>query len=164
MGAPGAEVNSANNKARVIKISQNKPKHFAQTPTFCHSSMALIIERTTKTDFYVSELKELLNGATIVNHNVLFDLNVLNRAISNYDLPFPSDVTYIDTLTIAKTLYPNINNHKLNTLCKINNIPLQHNNVLSDERALQPFCFPLQWLYIEVCSKNDCSTLQKFYE
>ena len=85
--------------------------------------------------YYKEVLGSLLNGAVFINHNPLFDLTVLNKAISNYDLPFPNIKTVYDTIEMAKSFFPYMPNYKLDTLCNRNHIFLQHHDALSDAKA-----------------------------
>lgn len=56
------------------------------------------------------------NGRVLVAHNAGFDISFLQATAQRCQIPFSS--TYIDTLPIARTLYPQLKNHKLDTVTK----------------------------------------------
>ena len=86
-------------------------------------------------EYYTEVLYPLLDGAIFINHNATFDLRVLNKAICNYDLPFPQIEDVYDTLKMAKYFFPHPTNYNLETLCNSNGIPLNHHDALSDAKA-----------------------------
>lgn len=69
------------------------------------------------------------NETVIVGHNVQFDINIFESALSRHNLEKPKFKAFYDTLDIYRRFYPNLENHKLETLSKIfetNNTP-SHN-------------------------------------
>jgi DNA polymerase III epsilon subunit-like protein len=63
-----------------------------------------------------------------------FDLRVLLKTLSAYDIE-ESLVYYIDTVTIARSMIKDTENHKLSTLCEKFCIDLEHHNAGSDSDA-----------------------------
>ncbi|HIZ47739.1 MAG TPA: hypothetical protein H9810_03350, partial [Candidatus Gemmiger excrementavium] len=60
------------------------------------------------------QISQFFDGAVIVGHNVKFDLNMIG-----YNMPRkakPLDVTYLDTVQLAKDAFPGQPNYKLETL------------------------------------------------
>ncbi|AQW21873.1 exonuclease [Lentilactobacillus curieae] len=86
------------------------------------------------------ELWEHINGLfknnrLIVAHNASFDNSVLKRSLERYGIEPPHYMS-LDTLKTSKQFYPNLENHKLNTLCDEFNITLEHHhNALDDSIA-----------------------------
>ncbi|SPS03481.1 3'-5' exonuclease [Latilactobacillus sakei] len=71
----------------------------------------------------------------VVAHNATFDIGVLRSTLQHYDIPEPHYLA-LDTLTTSRRLYPQFENHKLNTLCTNLEIPLEnHHNALADSIA-----------------------------
>lgn len=70
----------------------------------------------------------------LVAHNAMFDMGVLNALIKFYGISKPL-VTYIDTVEIARRVWPYLPNHRLNTVCEHLGIPLDHHEALSDARG-----------------------------
>lgn len=84
--------------------------------------------------YYYEKLKEILEGAVLVAHNASFDISVLNELCDLYGLDhFKNE--YLDTVKISRRVYPELYNHKLNTVSKYLNIDLNHHNGMSDSFA-----------------------------
>ena len=62
------------------------------------------------------------NDLPLVAHNAKFDISFMKAACLKYDLG-EFDYTVLDTMSIARYLYPNWTNHKLQTLTKNLDIP-----------------------------------------
>ena len=81
--------------------------------------------------FYYEELSAILKDAVIVAHNAMFDIGVLNAMCDVYGLDrFENE--FIDTVEISRKVYPELYNHKLNTVCEYLCIDLNHHNGKSD--------------------------------
>jgi len=70
----------------------------------------------------------------LVAHNAMFDMGVLNALLLQYGISKPL-CTYIDTVEIARRLWPFLPNHRLNTVCEYLGIELNHHEALSDARG-----------------------------
>ena len=81
--------------------------------------------------YYYDELEVILKDALIVAHNALFDIGVLNAMCDVYGLNHFTN-SFIDTVSISRRVYPELYNHKLNTVCEYLNIDLSHHNGKSD--------------------------------
>lgn len=84
--------------------------------------------------FYYDELKEILNSSIIVAHNAMFDIGVLNALCDVYGLDHFNN-SYLDTVKISRIIYPELYNHKLNTVAEYLGINLNHHNGKSDAFA-----------------------------
>tara|TARA_B100001996_G_scaffold329476_1_gene277184 strand:- start:116 stop:688 length:573 start_codon:yes stop_codon:yes gene_type:complete len=62
-----------------------------------------------------SELKELLEGNTLVAHNMNFDKNVIYQSLKNYGLPMLENIQWIDSKKIYSD-YFNISNRSYSKL------------------------------------------------
>lgn len=84
---------------------------------------------------YMEELKDLLEGKTIVAHNAPFDLKFLLKNLHSFNIEHKKFRVF-DTLTFARRLVDEIPNHKLKTLKDHFNLDdgLSH-NALNDCRA-----------------------------
>ena len=70
----------------------------------------------------------------LVAHNASFDLAFFRRAFKLIDQPF--SFTTMDTLALARNLYPNAKNHKLGTICKMLGVSLTNaHRAVHDARA-----------------------------
>lgn len=67
------------------------------------------------------EFIEFVGTSILVGHNVNFDINFIYDASMKYlDKPFSND--FIDTMRIAKILYPEMKHHRLSDLMELYNI------------------------------------------
>ncbi|WP_042223740.1 PolC-type DNA polymerase III [Oceanobacillus manasiensis] len=71
----------------------------------------------------------------LVAHNASFDMGFLNQGFKRIDYP-KAENAVMDTLELARFLFPELKNHRLNTLCKHLDIELtQHHRAIYDAEA-----------------------------
>nr|WP_281186674.1 PolC-type DNA polymerase III [Bacillus solimangrovi] len=110
-----------------------------------HPLSATTIELTGITDDLVQNapdpeevLKKFydwIEDDTLVAHNASFDMGFLNVGFQKIDVGKAKNPV-IDTLELARFLYPDFKNHRLNTLCKKFDIELtQHHRAIYDAEA-----------------------------
>lgn len=79
------------------------------------------------------DLYKFCYGSIIVAHNINFDYNFIKN------MSKPTGYVYgnrgIDTLALARSVLPNLNNHKLNTVCEHFGIEFLHHRAYSDALA-----------------------------
>ena len=63
-----------------------------------------------------------------------FDIRVTEALLDYYKLDF-EEIKFYDTCTIARKVWPELSNHKLNTLATVLNIELEHHKASSDAEA-----------------------------
>ncbi|NOU58653.1 exonuclease domain-containing protein [Marinifilum caeruleilacunae] len=80
------------------------------------------------------EVEDYLHGNMVIAHNASFDIGVLRACLQTYGLSNP-DFDYMCTVQISRNLWPNMPNHKLNTLAHLFDIPLKHHDALEDTLA-----------------------------
>lgn len=110
-----------------------KPYHLYDyfTFTYIHGITYEDVKDEEEFCFYYERLAEILEDSVIVAHNAMFDINVLNAMCDAYGLDhFHND--YLDTVYISRKVYPELYNHKLDTVCEYLNIDLSHHNGKSD--------------------------------
>lgn len=73
-------------------------------------------------------------GSVLVCHNAMFDTGVLNACLAHYHLPVPS-CRFVCTVKVARRVWPELENHKLDTVSAALGIPLDHHEAGSDARA-----------------------------
>lgn len=92
-----------------------------------------IINKPTFAEIWQSIIK-LFHNTIVVAHNAQFDLLVLEKALTNYNINMAS-IAYVDTLSIAKST-DNCAKYSLDALCRYRNIELaHHHNALEDANA-----------------------------
>ncbi|WP_202078016.1 PolC-type DNA polymerase III [Bacillus sp. YIM B00319] len=82
----------------------------------------------------LQDFHTFIDGHTLVAHNASFDMGFLHMNYKKLDIKLENPV--IDTLEFARFLYPEFKNHRLNTLCKKFDIPLEnHHRAVYDAEA-----------------------------
>ncbi|OIJ17872.1 PolC-type DNA polymerase III [Anaerobacillus alkalidiazotrophicus] len=99
----------------------------------------------------LKDFKEWINDDILVAHNASFDMGFINagfRKIGFSDCENP----VIDTLELARFLYPELKNHRLNNLCKKFDIELvSHHRAIYDAEATGY----LLWKLVKDCIEKE---------
>lgn len=82
-----------------------------------------------------SELAPLFASGILIAHNAAFDMKVLSQCLNHYHLDFPQYALYACTVKMGKKVFPQLENHRLNTLCDHLHISLEHHKADSDSLA-----------------------------
>ncbi len=94
-----------------------------------------MVQNAPDIDAVLHRFHEWTGDAIYVAHNASFDMGFLNTGYQRYDLG-KSTNPVIDTLELARLLYPQLKNHRLNTLAKKFDIDLtQHHRAIYDAEA-----------------------------
>ena len=80
------------------------------------------------------ELASLAEGSVLVAHNAMFDTGVLCACLAHYGLPMP-ECRYVCTVKVSQRVWPDLANHKLDTVSDYLGITLDHHEAGSDARA-----------------------------
>ena len=84
--------------------------------------------RGSKSEEEVFKLfREFCGDDVIVGHNVTFDVGFMNTGYDRHGMPEIKN-PIIDTLTLARFLYPNLKGYRLNTLAKKFDVNLEHHH------------------------------------
>lgn len=78
----------------------------------------------------IFKFMDFIGDTTLVGHNVGFDINFLYDAAQRSQLVLKNN--YIDTLRIARKLYPDMKHHRLSDIAQKLNIPTPEHRALSD--------------------------------
>lgn len=81
------------------------------------------------------EIGPLLSSGVLVAHNATFDLRVLASCLEVYGIEMPRYLRYACTVQMGRRCYPELKNHKLDTLCRYRGIELDHHKAESDSLA-----------------------------
>jgi len=110
-------------------------------------------------DSIYEELKNLLEGKTIIAHNASFDVGVLKNVCAVYGLEHP-DFIYGCTYRLAKrVIRPTVPSYSLSALANKYGLILQHHNALSDARA----CANLMLRFLEESTKSSVTEAYTAY-
>lgn len=80
------------------------------------------------------EIKPLIENQFLIAHNAGFDMSVLRRTLELYQLPFPT-LDYSCSYIFSKKVWEGLPAYDLKTLCKVNNIALNHHRAGADSKA-----------------------------
>lgn len=100
-----------------IAIHEFLPKDVMDKPTFDKLWPAI----------YENHLK----GKLVIAHNAKFDIGVLRATLDHYNIEWP-ELDYTCTVKISKRVWPDLQNHKLNTLAAYLGYEFKHHYALDD--------------------------------
>lgn len=93
-----------------------------------------MVEDAPPFDKVFSSFVDFIDGCPLVAHNMEFDYSFIRKPLNEYKKQ--SEVTLIDTLTLARAVLPELKNHKLATLVNYYDISLDnHHRALDDSKA-----------------------------
>lgn len=82
----------------------------------------------------IGEISRMIGDSILVIHNPGFDMAFLGWAYYRNKRTAPS-MSAIDTVRLSRLAWPELSNHKLETLCGHLNLELSHHRALDDARA-----------------------------
>lgn len=98
-----------------------------------HIKEAMVVDAPTFDTFWNS-VSHWVEGSMIVCHNAMFDTAVLCANLSHYQLKMP-ECRYLCTVKVSQRVWPDMVNHKLDTVSAALGIDLNHHEASSDARA-----------------------------
>ncbi|MEK4030159.1 PolC-type DNA polymerase III [Pseudobacillus sp. FSL P4-0506] len=94
-----------------------------------------LVQNAPEVEEVLKKFKDWAGDAIFVAHNASFDMGFLDAGYVRYNLGKSSNPV-IDTLELARFLYPTLKNHRLNTLAKKFDVELtQHHRAIYDAEA-----------------------------
>ncbi len=90
-----------------------------------------MVQDARRIDEVLPAFLEFCGAAVLVGHNVFFDISFIEENCDR--LGIGHDFTYADTVTLARSLLPNLSRFKLDTVAKTLNIPLGHHHRAVDD-------------------------------
>ena len=79
-------------------------------------------------------LSKLKPGIMVLAHNAAFDISVLRSVLDLYGVPYP-EFDYLCTCKAASKVWPDMENHKLDTVCAHIKHKFKHHNAKDDAEA-----------------------------
>ncbi|UJL47964.1 PolC-type DNA polymerase III [Virgibacillus sp. NKC19-16] len=112
------------------------PHHaLSQTTTDLTGITDDMVKNAPEIDDVLKDFYEWMEDSILVAHNASFDMGFLNQGLKKIDYEKATNPV-IDTLELARFLFPELKNHRLNTLCKYLDIELtQHHRAIYDAEA-----------------------------
>ncbi|MBM7572060.1 PolC-type DNA polymerase III [Aquibacillus albus] len=108
-----------------------------------------MVENAPEVSEVLKDFHTWMGDAVLVAHNASFDMGFLNEGLKRIDMDKASNPV-IDTLELARYLFPDLKNHRLNTLCKALDIELtQHHRAIYDAEATGYLLWKLVKLAVE---------------
>lgn len=101
-------------------------------------------------------LRSYLDNNLVIAHNASFDMSVLRNTLDHFDLAYP-ELDYLCTVNISKKVWPNLRNHKLNTVADYHQITFDHHQALEDARVAAK-------IFIKAMEMQQTITLEMFLE
>jgi DNA polymerase III subunit epsilon len=92
-----------------------------------------VVNKPRFSELWRDGLSTQLQGKILVAHNATFDLNVLEKVLSLYQIPFPF-ISGLCTVQVARRVW-RLSDYRLNTLANYLQLDLQHHNAESDAYA-----------------------------
>ncbi|MDR7869940.1 MAG: PolC-type DNA polymerase III [Tissierellaceae bacterium] len=85
-------------------------------------------------DEVILKFNEFINGAVLVAHNASFDVGFIRENLKRINLGLYNPV--LDTLELARVVFPDLKNHKLDTIAKYLDVVLDnHHRAVNDATA-----------------------------
>lgn len=111
-----------------------------------HFSDAFLKKNGESPKKVLEEFCSFIKGTIVVGHNVSFDLHILQSQLMRQNLPTANYETYFDTLDLARRFYPNLPNHRLETLSSLlqTEVSSSH-NAMDDILATKDVLCHLLW-------------------
>ena len=82
-----------------------------------------------------TKISPIMQSGLLCAHNAQFDMSVLSKCLRAYGFP-TRDTRYLCTCRMSQKIFPDIENHRLDTVCRELSVPLdRHHNALSDAKA-----------------------------
>lgn len=105
------------------------------------------------------KINHYLQQNVTIAHNASFDMSVIRQTLDHYELTYP-EMDYLCTAAISKKVWPELTNHKLNTVADHHQIMFEHHHALEDARvaakimmrAIEELKAETLHLFLEKCS------------
>lgn len=82
-----------------------------------------------------NRIEPLMNSGILVAHNAVFDMKVLAKCLHDYGIKSERYREFMCTVQMGRKCFPELDNHKLDTMCEHLNIKLDHHQADSDSKA-----------------------------
>jgi DNA polymerase-3 subunit epsilon len=80
------------------------------------------------------KLKPFFKNAVLAAHNASFDMSALRNVLNLYKIPYP-EISYFCSVELSRKLWPELPNHKLNTVNKFLKHEFKHHDAFDDAIA-----------------------------
>jgi DNA polymerase-3 subunit epsilon len=80
------------------------------------------------------EIEPYINGNLLVAHNAAFDVSVLRYILNYYEINSPT-ADYLCSVNLARRMWPDMDSHRLDALCRRFGIIFRHHRAGADAEA-----------------------------
>lgn len=112
-----------------------------------------VIDAPTFTELW-PKFASYLTDNVVIAHNASFDMSVLRKTLDYFNLTYPT-MEYLCTVEISKRVWPDLMNHRLNTVAAHHDIKFEHHHALEDARVAA-------LILIEAIRSNNAADLEDF--
>ncbi|MGL5089270.1 MAG: PolC-type DNA polymerase III [Cetobacterium sp.] len=121
-----------------------------------------LVQNMPSIDEVLPKFMEFLGDATLVAHNAPFDMGFLKRDVKKY-MGIDYNPTVIDTLQMARDLYPNQKGYGLKPMTKFLKVALEnHHRAVDDSQATAGMFAIFLERYLEIGIKNQLNMTGAF--
>src|SRR5699024_10171387 len=112
----------------------NPSTHFSSFNTRIHGIRAGdVADAPTFAELWPT-LDSYLSNHLAVAHNASFVMSVIRHSLDQFNLTYP-EMDYLCTANISRRVWPDLANHKLNTVASYHGIRFDHHRALEDARV-----------------------------
>ncbi len=151
MSAIGVVVMEDGETVRELYSLVNPETHFDSFNVALTKITPFMVRRSPTFPLLWELLEPLMNSGLLIAHNAPFDMSVLGKCLRDYGIDWKPQANYACTCQMGRRLMPELQDHKLDTMARALNLPLDHHNALSDTRA----CAGLLRHYLGIGAKTD---------
>lgn len=90
-----------------------------------------MVKDQPKIEDVIGDFKDFIGNSILVAHNAKFDVGFIRDKLNLVNMILDNPI--LDTLQLARTVYPNLKNHKLNTLAKYLDVSLENHHRAVDD-------------------------------
>ncbi|MCK8058570.1 MULTISPECIES: exonuclease domain-containing protein [unclassified Fusibacter] len=106
-----------------------------------------VIDEPEFDELYQLVFKEKLENQLVIAHNASFDMSVLRKSLDLYGIDYPS-FDYLCSVKVAQKTWPDLINHKLDSMSRFLNFKFKHHDALDD-------CLACANVIIKACEENQ---------
>lgn len=81
------------------------------------------------------DLEPIFSSGLLIAHNAPFDMSVLAKSLDRYEIDWQPMTEYACTCMMSKKAFPELVNHRLDTVSNYLELELEHHNAGSDAKA-----------------------------
>lgn len=116
-------------------LIQPPGNYFEPMNTRIHGIDEDLVAQEPEFDGVWAQIGPYLCGATLLAHNASFDIAVLRASLARYEMEPLHARGYLCTVSMARKVWPQLQNHRLDCVCGHCGIDLRHHDAASDASA-----------------------------